>query len=152
MAYYRAGHDRLTRVSPEFWITIDSNFIDMAVIEWCKLLGDRNGKHFWRKVVAEPSRFEVMMLDHLSMTADEFAAYVNEMQTYRDKFLAHLDDLTVMEIPFLDISRKTVEFYHRQIVESERSASDFVGLPIDLADYYRNCFDQAQVIYGRMAV
>jgi hypothetical protein len=30
MAYYRAAHDRLTR------ITIDGNFIDMAVIEWCK--------------------------------------------------------------------------------------------------------------------
>ncbi len=91
-----------------------------------------------------------MMLDHISMTADEFAAYVHEMRTYRDKFLAHLDDLTVMEIPFLDISRKTVEFYHRQIIKSEGSASDFVGLPIDIADYYQHCFDQAQGIYGRV--
>jgi hypothetical protein len=80
MAYYRAGHHRLTNASPEFWITVDGNFIDMAVIEWCKLFGDRNGKHFWAKVVADPPRFEDMLLGHLSMTADELTAYMGSPQ------------------------------------------------------------------------
>jgi hypothetical protein len=149
LAYYRAGHDRLTEASAEFWITVDGNFIDMAVTEWCKLLGDRNGKQFWANVVTDPPRFEDMMLSHLGMTAGELTAYVTEMRTYRDKFLAHLDDLVVMEIPFLDRAHVAVEFYHREIVEHEGVAGDFVGLPTDLGDYYRHCFEQARTIYGR---
>jgi hypothetical protein len=149
MAYYRAGHDGFTKASPEFWITVDGNFIDMAVIEWCKLFGDRKGKHFWANVVADTSRFEGMLLGHLSMTADELAAYTNEMRTYRDKFLVHLDDLDMMEISFLNNARASVEFYHRQVVEHECTPGDLVCLPTDLADYYRRCFEQAQAIYGR---
>jgi len=80
LAYYRAGHSRLTRTSPPFWITIDANFIDMAVIEWCKLFSDRRGKHFWANVVTDPSGFERAMLAHLGVTTDELASYVYEMR------------------------------------------------------------------------
>ena len=73
MAYYRAGHARLTKSSPQFWISVDGNFIDIVVIEWCKLLGDRKGKHFWANVVGDPSRFEAAMLSHLGMTASELS-------------------------------------------------------------------------------
>jgi hypothetical protein len=146
LAYYRAGHNRLTETSPEFWITVIGNLIDIAVIEWCKLLGDRNGKHFWANVVADPPSFEDMMLRHLGMTADELAAYVNEMRTYRAIFLAHLDDLNIMGIPVLDRARAAAEFYHRHVVEHEAGAGDFVGLPTELPDYYRRCFEEAQAI------
>jgi hypothetical protein len=149
LAYYRAGHGRLTKTSPQFWITIDANFIDMAVIEWCKLLGDRKGKHFWANVVTDPSRFERAMLVHLGATEDELAAYIEEMRTYRDKFLAHLDDLHVMDIPFLDRPRAAVEFYHRYIVEHEAAVGGLAGLPTDLPDYYNHCFAEAKAILDR---
>jgi hypothetical protein len=149
MAYYSAGHSRLMNGSPQFWITVDGNFIDMAVIEWCKLLGDRRGKHFWANVVTDAPRFETGMLRHLGITADEFAAYVDEMRRYRDKFLAHLDDLAVMNIPFLDRAKSAVEFYHGHVVGQEAGPSDIAGLPPDLEDYYRRCFDEAQAIYSR---
>lgn len=148
MAYYRAGRDQFNKVSLDFWKVVNSNFIDMAVLEWCKLLGDRNGKHSWAKVVAEPMRFEKTMLAHLGMTADQLATYITEMRTYRDKFLAHLDDLPTLNIPFLDTARAAVEFYHREVVEHEASAGDLVGLPTELTEYYRHCFEQAQAIYG----
>jgi hypothetical protein len=32
LAYYRAGHGRLTSESPPFWKTVDGNFLDMAVL------------------------------------------------------------------------------------------------------------------------
>jgi len=83
------------------------------------------------------------------MTADELAAYVDEMRTYRDKFLAHLDDLHVMNIPFLDRAQAAVEFCHRYVVQHEAAAGDLVRLPTDLADYYRHCFDEATAIYER---
>jgi hypothetical protein len=121
----------------------------MAVIEWCKLLGDRKGTHFWANVVVDASRFEAEMLRHLGITAPEFASYVDEMHTYRDKFLAHLDDLAVMNVPFLERAKAAVEFYHGHVVGHEAVAGDLRGLPMDLADYYRHCFDEAQTIYGR---
>ena len=105
LAYYRAGHDRLTNASPSFWITIDGNFLDMAVMEWCKLFGDQKGRHSWVKVVTDPSRFEAELLSHLGISPRELEGYVNEMRIYRNKFLAHLDDLPVMDIPFLDRAR-----------------------------------------------
>ena len=105
LAYYRAGHDRLTNASPSFWITIDGNFLDMAVMEWCKLFGDQKGRHSWVKVVTDRSRFEAELLSHLGISPRELEGYVNEMRIYRNKFLAHLDDLPVMDIPFLDRAR-----------------------------------------------
>jgi hypothetical protein len=111
LAYYRAGHDRLTNASSSFWITIDANFLDAAVLEWCKLLGDPKGKHFWAEVVTDPSRFEAKLLSHLGIRPGELAGYV-KMRAYRDQFLAHLDDLSEMEIPFLDRARAAVNFYH----------------------------------------
>jgi hypothetical protein len=147
MAYYRAGHQRLNKASPEFWITVDGNFIDMAVIEWFKLFGDRNGKHYWAKVITDRSRFETQMLHHLGMTLAEFAAYIDEMRRYRDKFIAHLDDLKVMEIPFLDRAWSAVDFYHGYIVAHEAPLGGLDGLPADLPDYYRRRFDEAQATY-----
>ena len=146
LAYYRAGRGRLTRTSPQFWITIDSNFIEMAVIEWCKLFGDQKGKYFWANVVTDPSGFKHTMLAHLGVTVDELAAYIDEMRTYRDKFLAHLDDLNVMHIPFLDRAQAAIEFYHNHVVQHEAAAADLARLPTDLRYYYNHCFDEANAI------
>ena len=139
LAYYRAGHDRLTNASPSFWITIDGNFLDMAVMEWCKLFGDQKGRHSWVKVVTDPSRFEAELLSHLGIGPRELEGDVNEMRIYRNKFLAHLDDLPVMDIPFLDRARAA----------DEATAPDLDGLPTDLAVYYDHCFAEATSIYGR---
>jgi hypothetical protein len=149
LAYYRAGHGRLTNTSSQFWITVDGNFLDMAIIEWCKLLGDQRGNHCWANVVTDPSRFEAELLRHLGINADELAGYINETRTYRDKFLAHLDDLRVMDIPFLDRAQAAVDFYHRYVVQHEAATGDLAGLPIDLADYYNHCFNEAKAIYNR---
>ena len=65
------------------------------------------------------------------------------MSGYRDKFLAHLDDLPVMDIPLLDRARTAVELYHNYVVQLEADTNDLIDLPIDLADYYRHCLDKS---------
>jgi hypothetical protein len=148
LAYYRALHDHLTNKSEQLWIAVHNNFIDMAVLDWCKLLGDRKGKHSWRTVVADATRFEGDLHRHLRVTQDEFESYVGEMRTYRNKFVAHLDDLAVMNIPFLDRAMAAVEFYHRHVVKHEACPGDLDGPPTDLVTYYDQCFDEAQRIYA----
>ena len=150
LAYFRAIRPHLTESSPPFVKKVANNFLDMAVIEWCKLLGDKKGKHFWAKVVTDQSRFESAMLDELSMTADGLADYDKAMLTYRDKFLAHLDDLPVMDIPFLDRAKAGVEFYHRYVVQHEASSGDLAGLPDDLIDYYKLCFAAASAKHNTL--
>lgn len=149
LAYYRAWHDRQQRTSSQFWITVDGNFLDTAVLEWCKLFGDHKANHSWKEVATDAPRFEAELLDRLHIGEAEFAEYVTTMRTYRDKFLAHLDDLPVMQIPFLDRARTSVDFYHRYIVLNEAAATDLTGLPTDLAGYYAQCFKEAQAIYNR---
>jgi hypothetical protein len=69
LAYCRAAQGRITGASPEFWRTFSNNCLDIAVLEWCKLFSDRNGKHSWSKVLAEPARFESDLFATLSITA-----------------------------------------------------------------------------------
>ena len=100
------------------------------------------------KVVTDPSRFEAELLSHLGISPGEFEDYVSKMRAYRDKFLAHLDDLSEMEIPLLDRALAAVNFYHRYIVQHEATASDLGNLPTDMADYYNHCFTESTAIYG----
>jgi hypothetical protein len=56
-----------------------------------------------------------------------------------------------MKPPFLERAKAAVEFYRGHVVGHEAVAGDLRGLPTDLADYYRDCFDEAQTIYGRFS-
>ena len=143
LAYYRAWHKRPTNGNySQILVTIDGNFLDMAVLEWCKLFGDKKGNYYWGRVVSSQN-FEEEMLENLGVTTDQFADYIDEMRKYRDKFLAHLDDELVMNIPNMDQAKMPVEFYHDYLVCHETQAGDLAGLPTDLTVYYQQCSDEA---------
>lgn len=114
----------------------------MAVFEWCKLLGDEKGKHYWKNVVRIQD-FEGNMLNHLGQSSDEFVSYKQKMREYRDKFLAHLDDQRIMHIPKLDKAKAAVDFYHNWVVQYEALPNDLAGLPTDLTTYYQQCSAEA---------
>ncbi len=63
--------------------------------------------------------------------------------------MRRIDELPVMEIPFLNDAQAAVGIYHRHVVQHEASAGDLVALPTNLADYYTRCFDEARAIYDR---
>jgi hypothetical protein len=148
LAYYRAGHNRVAKSGSQFWATVDGNFLDTAVLEWCKLLGDNRGKHYWGNVVSDKGEFKRELLRHLDIKEDEFAEYVDQVRTYRDKFLAHLDDRETMDIPFMNRAKASVEFYHDHIMESEPEEFDLRGLPTDLKKYYRQCTAEANSVFS----
>jgi hypothetical protein len=151
LAYYRVAHPNEPR-SPnrDFWVTVDGNFLDQSVLEWCKLLGDERAQHHWTKIVSDKVSFERELLAHLSMDAEVFHGYRNEMREYRDKFVAHLDELPVMQIPRLDNARASVAFYHDIVASNEVQAGDLTGLPAtaaQLRDYYDRCMAEATRVY-----
>ena len=151
LAYYSVSHPGEPR-SPnrDFWVTVDGNFLDQSVLEWCKLLGDERAQHHWTKVVSNKGKFEDELLARLRLNATAFQAYRNEMREYRDKFVAHLDELHVMQVPRLETARASVEFYHAYIVDNEAPTGDLAGLPAaaaQLRQYYDQCTAEAARIY-----
>jgi hypothetical protein len=150
LAYYRAGWRRgQIRRATEFWVTVNGNFVDHCVLEWGKLFGitasDRQGVHYWKNVVSDKTRFEMEMFQKVDRA--KFDGFFDDMREYRNKFVAHLDQEKVMNIPMLELAKQSVCFYHEYIVGNEAQSRDIAGLPTDLEDYYRFSDGEAQKIY-----
>lgn len=159
LAYYRVGQSEhgkrmLESVSPtaSFWLQANVNFLDCAVLEWCKLLGDKKGEHHWRRIVSDADRFETELLDRIGMSADAFNEWTVTIRRYRDKFVAHLDSDPVAIIPMLDAAKASVRFYHGYVVTQEAEKEYFAGLTATTRKFdleYRQCFEEGERILGR---
>jgi len=145
-AYYRAGwRNRKILVKDDFWVGANSNFLDLAVLEWCKLFADNRGKHHWRKIVPEPDIFLHDMLVNINVTPDAFEQHCEVMKTYRDKFLAHLDDELKMKIPHLTIVINSVFYLYRIVNDEYHEAMG--DTPRNLRTFYRERFAHAKLQY-----
>src|SRR5712692_8894779 len=74
LAYRRAGWHagRLRLNDRQFWRTVNGNFLDVCVLEWCKVFGSKRDPHCWRNFVSDPSGFKTDLLRHLSLDEAEF--------------------------------------------------------------------------------
>jgi hypothetical protein len=158
LAYYRVGgqhpigwKDPPLVATASFWRLVNGNFIDACVLDWCKLLGDAKGQHFWRRIVSD-DKFKAELLRHLNVSDAEFEEFRLKMREYRDKFVAHLDSNLVMNIPTLGVARKSVE-YHAYVASNEAQAGDLTGWP-DTADKlkggYTEATNEAETVYERI--
>lgn len=154
VAYYKIG-DSISKTTglfeirseKNFWHTIVNNCFDIAVLDWCKLFADRKGKHFWDKIVDinDQDEFFRLLLEELKLSPQEFDDYCNVFRTYRDKFVAHLDDRNIMDLPFLETAINSVLFLSRHL--NPRWFSDQVP---PLEAYYETCCEEARIVYGRL--
>jgi len=154
LAYYRAGwaneHRHLLEmtntVSGDFWRKVNGNFIDMCVLDWCKLFGEKTGEYFWKNIVADAARFNADLLFHLGLEEQEFNRQIHIMREYRDKWVAHLDLERSGFFPALEVPKKAAWFYYGRIVQQE---PDLSGLPAELDGGYEHCEEVAKAIYQR---
>ena len=155
LAYYRIGRstEYLQLQAPDrnptfaFWRSVSGNFIDMCVLEWCKLFADKKGKHYWKNVVTNPNNFRLRLLQYLGTDETEFEKEIGIMLRYRDKFLAHLDSDLIMNIPALETAKKAVWFYYAHILADETTNS--AGLPSDINVGYARTEDEARKVYQK---
>ena len=155
MAYYRAGWAmelrHLFEANPDsgnFWNTVNGNFLDMCVLDWCKLFGERNGNYSWKRIVADPDAFKRDLLEHLGLDDNAFDEEIRIFREYRDKWVAHLDRDRKGLYPRLDIARKAVWFYYERIgneqVDQEIS-------PKTIETGYKECEEEASTVYRQAA-
>lgn len=149
LAYFRAGWDGLEFKFPrrEIWATINANFLDIAVLEWCKLLADDRAKHNYKKVVVDPRSFLPQLLRDCGISRSEWTTYLKVMRDYRDKFVAHLDDLDIMNIPDMGIAEKSANYLYDTI--RAESGGALLTPILSLRTYYDGCYVEAGGLYAR---
>lgn len=146
IAYYRAGWlDGHFVSNDDFWRNTNSNFLDVAVLEWCKVFADWNGKPHWRKVVPAPADFLSALLEGIAITEETFNAHREETRTYRDKFVAHLDAERMMQIPRLEVILNSVVFLY-DLIRNEYQQF-LVDAPLNLRDFYEQRLEHGRGMY-----
>ena len=148
LAYHRARHSANQLIDGEFWISVDANFIDIAVLEWCKVLGDYRAQHEFNNIFQNPQFFLCNLLEYININNEDWIAYVSKVRRYRDKFLAHLDSDGEMCIPELETALKAAQFYYDWIVCNEFNQFDLKNLPATLTGYYSDRFVEARQVYA----
>jgi len=151
MAYYRASfrNSKYIGGNNNFSITISGNFIDISIVEWCKLFGSYDEDHHWMNLVGDNAeQFRNAMLVQVGMTESEFRQYHQSMKNYRDVFVTHWDDDGMGNIPPLDKAFECVVFLHEYIFTHFKSSDALYDKVKDLRSYYEEGFKEAQKCYG----
>lgn len=147
LAYYQAGWDGKKLIRQEqFWVRINGNCLDIAVLEWCKLFAETKGKHCWRNIVSDPSSFSSQLFAIFG-GEQTYDFYCEKLKTYRDKFVAHLDSELTAHIPVMDEAWTTARIYYNHIVANEISPSVIPDAPCDLQKFYDERHQEAESAY-----
>ncbi|QDQ24937.1 hypothetical protein FNU76_00455 [Chitinimonas arctica] len=154
LAFYKSGYRNgrpifKDRLKDPFWVAANNNFLDTCVLEWCKLFGDKRGKQYWGRhgIITDPVAFHDALLCAIGLTSNEFEDYIKGMQSYRDKFVAHLDLEETMEIPKLRIARKSVSFLYDYMLANENEGDYFNDARPKAVYFYREHRLQSRGIY-----
>ena len=149
LAFYRAAHDaRQAWAGEQFWVTAHNDFLDIAVLEWCKVFGDERAMHDWRKTVTDTAAFLPSLLDHIRLTEGMFNDYIGEMRTYRDKFVAHLDQENRMDIPNMAPAIKSAQFLYQHLLQIENDCDAFPDAPASAVAFFRQFLGEARKVYA----
>ncbi len=148
LAFYRGGRQNGELILKDpFWVNVNGNFLDICVLEWCKLFGERRGKHHWRKVITDQPAFFTGMLRAIKLTEGEFEIYINEVKSYRDKFVAHLDADEIMHPPKLELARKSVAFLYDYLRTNEEMNGSLNDAPTNASRFYHEFALQGKRAY-----
>jgi hypothetical protein len=156
LAFHRAGMRREVQVKlfvpahPQgsFWREAHVNFVDICVLEWCKMFVDRRGEHHWSRVVDERDRFQAELYTALGVAPAEFANLITKVKHYRDKFVAHLDQERTMHLPDLEVPKKCIAFLHERLVRQTDVSEHRLGATAEqLEQGYAQAFAEATRVY-----
>ena len=132
-----------------FWLTVHGNFLDVCVLEWCKLFGNRNGKFHWKNATLDPNAFRRELLNTHGIDDAALDKLWNEMKNYRDDFVAHLDEQETTAIPNLNGPYLLTTFYFEKLQSDFTALQTHSSLPQQIYQYYDLCLKQAdEVLQG----
>ena len=147
-AYYEAGfEDGKIKSEDQFVVSLNGNFLDISVLEWCKLFGDHNDKHHWKKIMSCDPTFKKRMLDELKISQEDFDLTYKSFREYRDKFIAHLDSDEIMKIPEVSKGLNMVFFYYKEVKAMCEEIADW---PNSIEIFYKEHYKNALMQYDKL--
>ncbi len=152
LAYYKAGwHGDELILKGQFWINANGNFLDICVLEWCKLFGDLRSKHYWGKIISDTQTFYAGMIHKLKVADAELESLKKEMRRYRDKFVAHLDSDKTMYVPSnLTLAQKSVEYLYDYIIANEDEGDFFNDAPSNAKAFFEQHLRYGKTEYKKL--
>jgi len=112
----------------EFWIAAHNNFLDVGILEWCKLFAESTGKHYWAQSISDHPAFLVELVQATGKSDSEFSEYRDGLRRYRNRFLAHLDEDNVYRLPRMTAAVSSTKLLLTWLVEKEDNCD---ALPTD---------------------
>ena len=155
LAFHRCGYFSgdgrgCLKDATEMGKTINGNFIDIAVLEWSKVFAEWNGHHHWRKIMRndrERTAFRRNLLSALRIGEAEWNRFIGQVKTYRDEFVAHLDEGEIAHIPDMELAFASAVFFHRylhlQSPHGTFESTHGLDIPNYLEAYYEACRREA---------
>ncbi|WP_372777938.1 hypothetical protein [Litorivivens sp.] len=67
-----------------FWRLIHGGFLDLAVLEWCKVFGSNAEPTHWKGVVEDRVAFTEALLNSVGLNRDEWDSYWNHLKKKGD--------------------------------------------------------------------
>lgn len=144
VAHHRSLEPFKDDFNQNYWILVFNNFLDIAVLEWCKAFGSKGEATHWSRHVADPNGFRVGVLQALGLSAEEWHAYWDSIKTYRDEVVAHHESAsTVTHYPDFGVALHACFYYYKVLIEQLRILKVF-DYPDNLEDYFEKSLAQAR--------
>jgi len=118
------GVDKLI-VDRHFWVLMNGNFLNVAVLDWCKLFAESNGKHHWS--CSFKNEWKEQLFARMAMSQSKFKKELGLVNEYRSKFVAHLDDPIAMNYPNTNFMLDSVSYLHDCLKTNFETKRFFVG-------------------------
>lgn len=122
-------------VERDFWKRANGNFLDIAVLEWCKVFSERNGEHHWSRSFKPTQDWMREFCKHMSMSQKEFHAELQRVVKYRNKFVAHLEPMP-MKYPSMDFLLKSVSYLYEKIHSDPRTCAAVNGYELSASELF----------------
>jgi hypothetical protein len=152
-AYYKSGWTSprdLKRNNQDFWVNLNGNFLDIAVLSWCFNFGDKKAEFKWQNLFDDEETFEQGMYSHLKCTKEEFEDYILSMRTYRDKCVAHRDrylsESSKIKYPDLIMAIESSCFLFNELRSTYKEMNDLFSIK-DLNKFYKQRLKHGKVQY-----
>lgn len=143
IAYYKSLYKYKDNFRQDYWILIFNNFLDIAVLEWCKVFGSRAEKTHWSHHIQNEDKFRQEILNHLNLSRKEWGKYWESMKSYRDSVVAHHEsNPNFTNYPNLDYALVSCYFYYEIIIKELRLVKVY-DYPDDLGEYFQISLDKA---------
>ncbi len=151
IACYRAGWDETSnpkklRNNIDFWTRANSNFLDVATLNWCILFADQKGKHHWLKAFKTKDNLVNGLYQSIAMTESAFNDELLKVKRYRDKYLAHLDNPAPAPLfyPKTEFMLKSAKHIFETLKSNEQTKPFLSGVYLNADEHYAEKYEEAK--------